>query len=359
MPSRIPACSTSCVRRTDELAQSVGELRALGEVSQAVNSTIDLETVLSTIVAKAVALSRTEAGAIYVADGTHKELRLRATHGMSDAMIAALTRQGVGFGETTVAQAIAQRAPVQISDLRAAPASRVNDIVLRAGYRALVVVPLLSPDGVVGMLVVRRREPGVFSPSTIDLLQTFAAQSVVAIENARLFSEVEEKGQQLEIASQHKSHFLASMSHELRTPLNAIIGLTEMMTEHAPRFGTEKALEPLRRVLRAGRHLLTLINEILDLSKIEAGKIELNIETVSIAPVIEDVAGTARPLAEKNGNRLLVDCPADIGTIRADPVRLRQALLNLLSNACKFTKQGEVRLRVGSHRRKRSGVGRF
>ena len=215
--------------------------------------------------------------------------------------------------------------------------------------------PLLSPDGVVGMLVVRRREPGVFSASTIDLLQTFAAQSVVAIENARLFSEVEEKGQQLEIASQHKSHFLASMSHELRTPLNAIIGLTEMMTEHAPRFGTEKALEPLRRVLRAGRHLLTLINEILDLSKIEAGKIELNIETVSIAPVIEDVAGTARPLADQNGNRLLVDCPADIGTIRADPVRLRQALLNLLSNACKFTKQGEVRLRVA--RIEESGAG--
>ena len=224
-----------------------------------------------------------------------------------------------GFGETTVGQAIEQRAPLQISDLRAAPASRVNDIVLRAGYRALVVVPLLGPDGVVGMLVVRRREPGVFPPSTIDLLQTFAAQSVVAIENARLFSEVEEKGQQLEIASQHKSHFLASMSHELRTPLNAIIGLTEMMTEHAPRFGTEKALEPLRRVLRAGRHLLTLINEILDLSKIEAGKIELNIETVSIAPVIEDVAGTARPLADQNGNRLLVDCPADIGTI--EPTR--------------------------------------
>ena len=341
--------------RTDELAQSVGELRALGEVSQAVNSTIDLETVLSTIVAKAVALSRTDAGAIYVADATHKELRLRATHGMSDAMIAELTRQGVGFGETTVVQAIEQRAPLQISDLRAAPASRVNDIVLRAGYRALVVVPLLGPDGVVGMLVVRRREPGVFSPSTIDLLQTFAAQSVVAIENARLFSEVEEKGQQLEIASQHKSHFLASMSHELRTPLNAIIGLTEMMTEHAPRFGTEKALEPLRRVLRAGRHLLTLINEILDLSKIEAGKIELNIETVSIAPVIEDVAGTARPLADQNGNRLLVDCPADIGTIRADPVRLRQALLNLLSNACKFTKQGEVRLRVA--RIEESGAG--
>jgi adenylate cyclase len=128
------------------------------------------------------------------------------------------------------------------------------------------------------------------------------------------------------------------------TPLNAIIGLTEMLTEHAPRFGTEKALEPLRRVLNGGRHLLNLINEILDLSKIEAGKLELNIERVAIAPIMEEIAGTGRPLAEQNGNRLVIDCKPDIGTTRADPLRLRQVLLNLLSNACKFTKDGEVRV---------------
>ena len=149
-------------------------------------------------------------------------------------------------------------------------------------------------------------------------MQTFAAQSVLAIQNARLFSEIEEKSQQLAAASQHKSQFLASMSHELRTPLNAIIGLTQMMTEHAPRFGTEKALEPLRRVLKAGRHLLDLINEILDLSKIEAGKLELNIEPVALAPLIEDVAGTTRPLAEENSNRLVIACDA---SCRACPGR--------------------------------------
>src|SRR5258705_3664398 len=125
---------------------------------------------------------------------------------------------------------------------------------------------------------------------------------------------------------------------------NAIIGLTEMLTEHAPRFGTEKALEPLRRVLNGGRHLLNLINEILDLSKIEAGKLELNTERVAIAPLMEEIAGTGRPLAEQNGNRLVIDCDTQIGTIRADPLRLRQVLLNLISNACKFTKQGEVRV---------------
>jgi adenylate cyclase len=162
----------------------------------------------------------------------------------------------------------------------------------------------------------------------------------------RALQEVEEKSRQLEQASQHKSQFLANMSHELRTPLNAIIGLTEMLTEHAPRFGTEKALEPLRRVLKAGRHLLNLINEILDLSKIEAGKLELNLEQVAIAPIIEEVAATSRPLAERNDNRLVIDCKAEIGAIRADPLRLRQVLLNLLSNACKFTKEGEVALRV-------------
>ena len=145
------------------------------------------------------------------------------------------------------------------------------------------------------------------------------------------------------------------MSHELRTPLNAIIGLTEMMVTNAPRFGTEKALEPLRRVHRAGTHLLGLINQVLDLSKIEAGKLELNPESVSIAPLVDEVIGTARQLAEQNGNRLTVDCPADLAPLTADPMRLRQILLNLLSNACKFTKNGEVSLTV--KRRLKDGNG--
>jgi signal transduction histidine kinase len=149
-----------------------------------------------------------------------------------------------------------------------------------------------------------------------------------------------------EAASQHKSQFLASMSHELRTPLNAIIGLTEMMVTNATRLGTEKALEPLRRVHRAGAHLLSLINEVLDLSKIEAGKLELNPESVNVPSLIDEVIGTAGQLAEQNKNRLVVEIQENIGPLTADPMRLRQMLLNLLSNACKFTKQGEVALRV-------------
>src|SRR6266446_5738915 len=328
----------------DHERDMVEALRALGEVSQAVNSTLDLETVLKTIVAKATQLSGTEAGAIYVHDDAKKEFALRATYGMSEAFVAELATQGVGFGESTVAQAAQQLAPVQVADLKEAKPTALQKVILRAGYRALLVIPLLSRDKVVGALVVRRKAPGSFPAPVLDLLQTFAAQSVLAIQNARLFREIEDKSRQIELASQHKSQFLASMSHELRTPLNAIIGLTEMLTEHAPRFGTEKAVEPLNRVLKAGRHLLNLINEILDLSKIEAGKLELNIEQIAIAPVLEEVAATSRPLAEQNGNRLVSDCNADISTVRVDPLRLRQVLLNLLSNACKFTKQGEVRV---------------
>ena len=169
---------------------------------------------------------------------------------------------------------------------------------------------------------------------------------MIAIENVRLFDEIQDKNRQLALASENKSQFVSSMSHELRTPLNAIIGLTEMMVTNAARFGTEKAQEPLQRVNRAGTHLLGLINQVLDLSKIEAGKLELNPQTVQLAPLIEEVIGTARQLAEQNKNRLVVEAQENLGALTVDPMRLRQILLNLLSNACKFTKEGEVKLRA-------------
>jgi signal transduction histidine kinase len=332
--------------RTRELAQSVEELRALGEVSQAVNSTVDLETVLTTIVAKATQLSNTEAGAIYVFDESNQEFRLRATFGMDDTIIAAIRDRHIRIGETAIGRAAEERKPIQIPDVQTDPSPLVLDIIVRAGFRALLVVPLLGADRIVGALVVRRKEPGEFAQSTVDLLRTFAAQSVLAIQNARLFAEIEEKSRQLAEASQHKSEFLASMSHELRTPLNAIIGLTEMLVANAARFGTDKAQEPLRRVNAAGTHLLGLINEVLDLSKIEAGKLEFNPEPVNLARLIDDVIGTAGQLAEKNQNRLIVEAQEDLGSLNADSMRLKQILLNLLSNACKFTKEGEVALRV-------------
>jgi signal transduction histidine kinase/CheY-like chemotaxis protein len=332
--------------RTRELGQTVQELRALGEVTQAVNSTLDLETALNTVVAKAVQLSGTDAGAIYGFDRDKRQFQLRATCAIDTEFYGKLTNPKINLTKTGIGWATELRKPLQFPDLRDEPPSAARDITMGAGFLGILIVPLLRPDHVVGALVVHRKEPGAFSDSTVDLLQTFAAQSVLAIQNARLFSEIEEKGRQLAIASQHKSQFLANMSHELRTPMNAIIGLTEMMVTNAARFGTEKAAEPLRRVHRAGTHLLGLINQVLDLSKIEAGKLELNPEAIMLAPLIDEVIDTTRPLAEQNKNRLAVEYPKDLGRLVADPIRLRQILLNLLSNACKFTHDGDISVHV-------------
>jgi signal transduction histidine kinase len=330
--------------RTHELARSVEELRALSEVSQAVNSTLDLQTVLETIVAKAAQLSGTEAGAIYVRD-ERREFQLRATYGMSEELIATIRDMHAEISEA-VGQLTEAHQPNQTADLRDLPPTPVNDTILRAGYRARLLVPLVRSGEVMGALIVRRKTPGEFAASTVELLKTFAAQSVLAIQNARLFREIEEKSRQLAMASENKSQFVSSMSHELRTPLNAIIGLTEMMVTNAARFGTEKAMEPLQRVNRAGTHLLGLINQVLDLSKIEAGKLELSPQTVQLVPLIDEVVGTARQLAEQNKNRLTAEAPDNLGSLTVDPMRLRQILLNLLSNACKFTKEGEVKLKA-------------
>ncbi len=328
--------------RTAELAQSVEELRALGEVSQAVNSTIDLQTVLSTIIAKAVQISGTDAGTIYVFDEVSQEFQVHASYGMDEALIATVNDRHIRLGETLLGQAALQRRPLQLADADHDSSSLVLDAVLRAGFRALLMVPLLGANRIVGGLVVHRKEPGEFPKSTVDLLETFSAQSVLAIQNARLFHQIEEKSHEIEVASKHKSQFLATMSHELRTPLNAIIGVTEMLQEDARDFKRDDEIEPLDRVLRAGRHLLALINDILDLSKIEAGRMELHLESFPLAPHIEDVAKTIEPLAAKNNNRIVIDCSPDLGTLHADQTRFRQALLNLASNANKFTENGTI-----------------
>jgi adenylate cyclase len=219
-----------------------------------------------------------------------------------------------------------------------------HELALAGNWRSVLSAPMLRDGKPIGAVSVGKAEAVPFSERQIQLLTTFADQAVIAVENVRLFDEIQDKNRQLQLASEHKSQFVASMSHELRTPLNAIIGLTEMMVKNAVRFGTERAQEPLQRVNRAGTHLLGLINQVLDLSKIEAGKLELNPQNVQLAPLINEVIGTAGQLAEQNKNRLVVDAQENLGALTVDPMRLRQILLNLLSNACKFTKAGEVKL---------------
>jgi signal transduction histidine kinase len=224
------------------------------------------------------------------------------------------------------------------------------------GMHTMLSVPLMREGTPIGVFALARRSVRPFTERQIELVTVFADQAVIAIENVRLFDEIQDKNRQLQLASENKSQFVSSMSHELRTPLNAIIGLTEMMVTNAARFGTEKAQEPLQRVNRAGTHLLGLINQVLDLSKIEAGKLELNPQTVQLALLIEEVIGTARQLADQNKNHLVVEVQENLGLLTVDPMRLRQILLNLLSNACKFTKEGEVKLRASRVRNGRDWI---
>jgi signal transduction histidine kinase len=336
--------------RTRELARSVEELKALGEVGQTIGSTLDLETVLATIVARAVELSGTNAGHIYEYEEAALEFKLRATYGMETELFETLRAAPIRLGESIVGHAGVIRAPVQIPDLQADQSlvvPRTRPVLARLGLRSILAVPLLREDRIIGGLVVLRREPGSFSTEVVNLLQTFASQSALAIQNARLFRELADKSHQLEVASQHKSEFLANMSHELRTPLNAIIGFSEVLTDRM--FGelNEKQEEYLKDIYASGTHLLSLINDILDLSKIEAGRMELELTDFDLPTAIENALTLVRERAGRRSIALHTSIDARLGQIRADERKVRQVVLNLLSNAIKFTPEGG-RIEVGT-----------
>ncbi len=328
--------------RTAELARSVGELEALAEVSKAVNSTLDLDTVLQTIVAKAAQLSDTDAGSIYVFSSTRQQFRLRATFGMSNELIAAISNQPIGLNDPGIGDAARRRAPIQVPDLTEGTPSSVQKIVLDAGYRSVLVVPLLRPNKIVGALVVRRRKPGEFDEQVVRLMETFAAQSVLAIQNAKLFREIEEKGRELEAASRHKSQFLANMSHELRTPLNSVLGFTELLVDGIYGELPDKAKTTVARVQANGRHLLGLINDVLDLSKIEAGQLTLALEDYSVGQIVRSAVTAVEPLAHSKGLSLAATVAENLPLGRGDERRLTQVLLNLAGNAVKFTETGAL-----------------
>jgi signal transduction histidine kinase len=333
-------------RLLTELRESLQQQTATADVLKVISrSTFDLRSVLQTLVESAGRLC--EADFAMITRQKDGVLFFAEAYGYSPDFIEYVRALPVERGRgTATGRALLEGRVIHVADVLADPDYTWAEAQRLGGYRTVLGVPMLREGIAMGVLTLTRSEVRPFTDKQIELVSTFADQAAIAIENVRLFDEIQDKSRQLQLASEHKSQFLASMSHELRTPLNAIIGLTEMMVTNAARFGTEKALEPLRRVNAAGTHLLSLINEILDLSKIEAGKLELNPEPVNLARLIDEVIGTAGQLAEKNQNRLVVEAQEDLGALTADPMRLKQILLNFLSNACKFTKEGEVALRV-------------
>jgi len=331
--------------RTTELGHLVARLQALADVSQAVNSTLDLQRVLETIVARAVQLSSANVGAIYEYDDADKELHLRAVTGASPELSAKLHEKALHLGEGVSGRAIATGKPVEVSDVDdpAHPyASPVREITDLAGLRALLAVPLLREGRVVGALTLGRQQTGRFPPEIVEVLRTFASQSTLAIQNAHLFREIAEKSRDLEAASQHKSQFLANMSHELRTPLNAILGYTELIVDGIYGVVPEKILDVMSRVQKSGRHLLGLINDVLDMSKIEAGQLQLSLKDYSFTDTVNTVVAAMEPLVAEKSLRLTVDVDADLPLGFGDDRRLAQVLLNLVGNAVKFTDQGGV-----------------
>jgi signal transduction histidine kinase/ActR/RegA family two-component response regulator len=326
--------------RHRELARKVEQLQALNEVGETVSSTLVLDEVLFKIILNAVRFAECDGGSIMEFLDTERRFLARTTYPSSPDLLARLRKIKIGLDETLVGRAAREGRPIGISDIALVDRDVHLQLLYEDGWRSVLAVPVLRGGQIIGGMVVRRKIPGDFSDEILDFIQTFASQSALAVFNARVFRELERKTGELQVASQHKSDFLASMSHELRTPLNAVIGFSEVLLERM--FGdlNERQEEYLGDILSSGKHLLALLNEILDLSKVEAGRMELELSVFPIGRVIEQALALVRERAALHRITLAVEIDPTLGVVESDERRLKQVLLNLLSNAVKFTPEG-------------------
>jgi len=328
--------------RTRELERSVAELKALSEVSQSVSSTLDLEKVLNNIVEHAVKLSKTDAGTIYEYHEDEAVFVPMINFGVDAAFVHSMKEAKFGLGDGSVLGKSGEtRSAIQVPNLADIEDDRI-DHVRRVGFKSVLAVPLLRKDKLIGSLVVRRTRSGEFPRETVELIQAFASQSAIALHNARLFQELEAKSRELRKADKHKSEFLASMSHELRTPLNAILGYTELILDDIYGAVPQKIREVIERLEKNGSHLLRLINDVLDISKIEAGQLELTLEPYALQETLHTVVTSLEPLAAEKNLRLTTRIAPHLPNGVGDHQRIAQVLMNLIGNAIKFTEQGQV-----------------
>jgi len=339
--------------RTTELGRSVEEMKMLSDVGRAVSSTLDLRAVLSTVLTASLGVTWANAGAIFRYSRAERAFRLVESVGWDETLTRSVRDMGVAEADSAMGEAAARRAPIQLPDLAKADlAQRVSyplrDVTLAAGYHSSLIVPLVGVERILGAIILMRQEAGEFPLETVRLMQTLASQSVLAIQNARMFREIADKSEQLALASQHKSQFLANMSHELRTPLNAILGYAELLVDGIYGVLPERPKGVLERIQNNGKHLLALINDVLDLAKIEAGQLTLTLEDYSLPEVVKSVVTATEPLAASKGLKFTAAVEEHMPTAHGDARRVSQVLLNLVGNAIKFTEAGEVEIRAAA-----------
>ena len=332
--------------RTTELGSSVAELKMLNEVAQAVSSTLDLRTVLSTVLNASLGVTWANAGAVFRYSRAERAFRLVEAVGWDEALTGSVRELRIAESESAMGEAAAGRVPIQLPDLTQRASYPLRDITLGAGFHSALIVPLAGAERILGAIILMRQEAGEFPPETVRLMQTIASQSVLAIQNARLFREIADKSEQLALASQHKSQFLANMSHELRTPLNAILGYAELLVDGIYGVLPDRPKGVLERIQNNGKHLLALINDVLDLAKIEAGQLTLTLEDYSLPEVMQSVVTATEPLATSKGLKFTAAVQEGLPMAHGDARRVSQVLLNLVGNAIKFTDEGEIEIRA-------------